>query len=266
MKLIKRIITGIILTFFLISALYLGNPYFSTGAFVFAVLIMKEILDIQKKSLFSIESLLSFSAIAFIFYLLTKSTYFWIWSTTMIKIITALFLLLFLLEVITKKYLFKNISILIFIKSLGTIIFTFPFLILTRGTENGILYCLFLFLIVSGTDIAAYIVGKYFGKYKMSSLSPKKTWEGAVAGLLGALLIAGCYSFYFSTDLLLTISFGLLLSVIGQFGDLHESLIKREYSVKDSSHILPGHGGIYDRSDSYLFAFPILFYFGSFFL
>lgn len=111
-------------------------------------------------------------------------------------------------------------------------------------------------------DSFAYFIGTALGKHKLApSVSPKKSWEGAIAGIFGALI-----SFYlFDTIFALSIQNGFLLlfsftvGVIGQLGDLAESKIKRDFNVKDSSNLLPGHGGLLDRLDSIMFVFPTIF-------
>jgi phosphatidate cytidylyltransferase len=127
--------------------------------------------------------------------------------------------------------------------------------------------CTILFVIYMG-DGTAYFAGTYLGKTKLAEkLSPNKTWEGALGGLLGSVLAMFlCKALFFSA---LTTGQALLAAVLlaasGQMGDLVESLIKRSYSVKDSGNILPGHGGILDRIDSVLFAFPVGYYLAVFF-
>jgi phosphatidate cytidylyltransferase len=115
-------------------------------------------------------------------------------------------------------------------------------------------------------DTAAYFVGTAFGRHKMAPLiSPKKTWEGAAAGLVaaaaGAVLFAALtgslVSWTMSTVELL--GFGAVVAVVGQLGDLFESRFKRDCGVKDSSHLLPGHGGVLDRLDALLFVFPFAY-------
>ena len=109
------------------------------------------------------------------------------------------------------------------------------------------------------TDSGAYFTGKLIGKRKLSSLSPNKTIEGSMGGLIiGALLFTGIALNYnlIEQPLYALLPLGLLLSFLSQIGDLHESMIKRFFQVKDSSNILPGHGGIYDRCDSYIFTVP----------
>jgi len=120
-----------------------------------------------------------------------------------------------------------------------------------------------ILIVVYMGDGAAFFAGTYLGKRKLAErLSPKKTWEGAAGGLLGsvaAMLL--CRLLFFSAlslgEAILT---AVLLAVSGQLGDLVESLVKRSCSVKDSGNILPGHGGILDRIDSVLFAFPAGYY------
>jgi phosphatidate cytidylyltransferase len=116
-----------------------------------------------------------------------------------------------------------------------------------------------------GTDIAAYFVGRAFGRRKLiPSVSPGKTVAGAIGGLVAAVLLAWLYIVSVlqpAAQLAMRpagiIAFGVLISVSAQVGDLAESLLKREAGVKDSSHIIPGHGGVLDRFDSLLFVLPV---------
>lgn len=121
------------------------------------------------------------------------------------------------------------------------------------------LMILFIFISIWSCDSAAYFIGKSFGKNKLlPDVSPKKTKEGAYAGLAGAVISFSALGYFFIPDLpvWLGILTGIVIGVIGQVGDLAESLLKRDTGVKDSSNILPGHGGILDRFDSALFVFP----------
>ena len=126
---------------------------------------------------------------------------------------------------------------------------------------------LFALFIVWATDIGAYLFGRRFGRHKlMPDVSPNKTIEGALGGILSAVVVAalflvftankGLFPYPMPVMLVLTV----LFSIVGQFGDLVESSIKRHYGVKDSGNILPGHGGILDRFDSLLFVFPLCTY------
>lgn len=118
---------------------------------------------------------------------------------------------------------------------------------------------LFIFFIIWANDTFAYLFGRILGKHKLfPSISPKKTWEGAVGGALSALVIAYFLSLY--QNVITEIQFltmAALIVLLGNYGDLVQSMLKRSLGVKDSGHILPGHGGILDRFDSFLFAAPI---------
>ncbi len=111
-------------------------------------------------------------------------------------------------------------------------------------------------------DTGAYYIGRAFGSHRLAPrVSPKKSWEGAVASVVVSVLVAGAYIFRFIPAMPLSGAIGLTIvaNVMGQLGDLAESAIKRGASVKDSSGILPGHGGFLDRVDSTLFTLPVIY-------
>lgn len=130
------------------------------------------------------------------------------------------------------------------------------------ANSEGLCLLMFVFLAVAITDIGAYYFGVKFGKHKLAEVvSPKKTIEGAIGGGICAIVIS-CFGVYY-TDLSLcqAIIGGIIITLSAQLGDLSESLIKRDAGVKDSSDILPGHGGMLDRFDGYIFALPVAYYF-----
>jgi phosphatidate cytidylyltransferase len=127
------------------------------------------------------------------------------------------------------------------------------------GDKSGI-FVLAIFVSIWVCDTFAYFFGKQFGKHKLfPRVSPKKSIEGAVAGLVGALLTFFVFDKFAAMGLpmLIIIVSGSISGVFGQFGDLVESWFKRDAQIKDSSAILPGHGGILDRFDSLLFISPL---------
>ncbi|MFZ0960731.1 MAG: phosphatidate cytidylyltransferase [Terriglobia bacterium] len=118
-----------------------------------------------------------------------------------------------------------------------------------------------LFMVIWAGDICAYLVGRPFGRRPFfARISPRKTWEGALAGLVGSLLAAWGFAHWFfkPADMKTAILLGAWTAAAGQVGDLVESAIKRGANQKDSGTLLPGHGGFLDRIDSLLFAAPAL--------
>ncbi len=137
-------------------------------------------------------------------------------------------------------------------------------LVLLHGMEDGRFYILFLLIVVWLSDTAAYYVGKNAGRHKLApEISPGKTVEGAAAGLGGAILGAFIAKWWFLRQFSAGEVFflGVLLGVMGQLGDLSESVIKRSAGAKDSGNLIPGHGGLLDRLDSLLFSAPVLYYY-----
>ena len=134
---------------------------------------------------------------------------------------------------------------------------------LIKALPEGATLVLFLILVVSFSDIIAYFGGKRFGKSLLApSISPKKTWEGSIfgiigGGLVGAVFVEHTMSMFWLKGLILSI----VIAIVGQLSDLVESKIKRLCNVKDSGTLLPGHGGILDRIDGYLLAAPVFYYF-----
>jgi phosphatidate cytidylyltransferase len=120
-----------------------------------------------------------------------------------------------------------------------------------------------LLVMVWASDIGAYLVGRSIGKHQLTSISPNKTWEGAVAGFIFSILaaIACQYFFVHQISQIHAAILGAILGVTGQLGDLSESLLKRSVSMKDSGSIIPGHGGMLDRLDSLLFGAPTIYYY-----
>jgi phosphatidate cytidylyltransferase len=112
-------------------------------------------------------------------------------------------------------------------------------------------------------DIGAYFFGKFFGRTSLSHISPKKTVEGAIFGLLGSIAVAtaGAWYLHWPSWQVSGIILGTLVGIASLLGDLTESMMKRDAGVKDSGQLIPGHGGILDRTDSYVFTGPLVYYF-----
>jgi phosphatidate cytidylyltransferase len=151
----------------------------------------------------------------------------------------------------------------------GILLFTIPFsffnLILTPFANHPELYkpelLLGMMVIIWASDSGAYIFGSLLGKHKLAEkISPNKTWEGVIGGTIFSILISLLYFHFFDYfNSLQVMILATITIVAGTFGDLFESLIKRNFGVKDSGNLLPGHGGLYDRFDSLLAAAPVYY-------
>ena len=141
-------------------------------------------------------------------------------------------------------------------------------IVFVRKMQGGNFYIWLIFIGAWCTDIFAYLAGKTFGKHKLCpTLSPKKTIEGAVGGVLGCLAVLFVFGKIIQTfsdhnvNYILLCILAIILSVMSQLGDLAASAIKRQYNIKDYGNIMPGHGGLMDRCDSVLFAAPTVYVF-----
>lgn len=179
-------------------------------------------------------------------------------------LLPCIMLALFLHVIITNmKINFKDIAYTLFgiIYVIGCIIF----LALLRGIQSGRILIWYAIIAAWGTDIFAYLIGKRFGKHKFSEVSPKKSIEGCIAGIIGAVAIAVLYTFAINKifDLqysyLFVVIVTAILSMIGQVGDFAASSIKRSVGIKDFSNLIPGHGGLLDRIDSLIFVAPFAY-------
>jgi phosphatidate cytidylyltransferase len=149
---------------------------------------------------------------------------------------------------------------------LGPVYIVLPLamLVMIDLQPNGKLWIFFLLVVIFANDTGAFYLGKLFGKHKLyERISPGKTWEGAIGGLLCGVIAALWFLHILrlhkiDLSVLLLV---LALSMVGQIGDLAESMLKRNHGVKDSGKILPGHGGMLDRIDSLLFSIPVLYIF-----
>ncbi|PGT86699.1 MULTISPECIES: phosphatidate cytidylyltransferase [Bacillaceae] len=254
----QRILTAILAAAVFLPFVIYGNLPFTIFVYLLASIGLYELLRMKKISLVSFPGLIS---LLILWVLLIPNSYITILNDiNFSKAELALLALLFLLTytVITKnKFTFDDVGfvvISVFYLGIG-----FYFFIETRHSGLAeVFYALFLIWV---TDSGAYFVGRAMGKNKLwPEISPNKTVEGAVGGVLFAVIFAWVYHMFtgvLDSFLIITVM-TICLSVFGQIGDLVESAFKRHYQVKDSGSILPGHGGILDRFDSLLFVLPLL--------
>ncbi len=172
-------------------------------------------------------------------------------------------IVLFLLQIRRRENEGATAGIAISIFGIFYISWTLTFLLRLRLLPEGVGLSAMTIVATKVCDILAYLVGSRFGRHPfMPRVSPKKTWEGFWAGLLGAIMCTEVFSLFISfitfKDALIL---GILIGIFGQLGDISESLIKRDCQVKDSGNIFPGMGGVLDVVDSLLFTSPIVYFY-----
>ncbi|PWK12677.1 phosphatidate cytidylyltransferase [Tumebacillus permanentifrigoris] len=261
----QRVVTGIIG-----GALYLGAVWYGglPSALLFVLLAVvgySELLLMRGWSRLSAPALVGYMA-----------TLMWlvgaIWQpfagTWMPEVdsLSALWLLLVLfvflsISVISKnRYTFQDMTYLF----AGTLYVGLPFhcaILLRVDGKLGLAYFLFMILTIWTTDTAAYFVGRTLKGPKLwPAISPNKTVSGSLGGVVAAVIVGMIFANVMGLSMGSWMLLAALLSVFGQFGDFVESGLKRALDVKDSGTILPGHGGVLDRFDSFLFAAPIAYY------
>ena len=187
-------------------------------------------------------------------------------NSILLLIVPILMLISFGQVIITNmKTNFKDVVYTLF--GILYVITCISFIALTRGAENGIILIWYAIIAAWGTDTFAYLIGIKFGKHKFSEISPKKSIEGAIAGIVGAVVIAILYTMAINSIYNLEYSYisiiiiTAILSILAQIGDFAASSIKRYVNVKDYSNLIPGHGGMLDRIDSLMFLAPFAYVF-----
>ena len=247
-----RVITAIVALIVFLPLLFLGGDYFKFTTFALGVMAMYEIVRMTFKET-NIVVLGSSSLAGALLFLHEQ-----IASLSQYAIVyLAMIAMLGTIVSTGHKIKFVEIGSIIFLTAYIFIGFYCLFMIRNLSLSH----VAYLLLTIWFTDSFAYFGGMKFGKNKLSpNISPNKSIEGSVIGSLSSIAIA--LLFFFTTNifsnLLVAVIITLIVSVIGQFGDLIESAYKREYQVKDSSNLLPGHGGIFDRFDSVILSAPCL--------
>lgn len=251
-----RTITSLAALAIFVPILWIGSWPLLVGSLGLAIIAMSEIFMMKKKRFFSLTGLTAVltaavlvvpeEMLAFLPTVLTSHHLFYLSG-----------MLLLAMTVLSKNdFTFDDAGVFM----LAALYIGTGFHYFLATAEYGFFMVLFVLMIVWGSDIGAYLVGMRFGKHKLAPLiSPNKSVEGAVGGILFAAAVAILYGqFYnpFGFSLRTLFTMGVILSMVGQLGDLTESAYKRYFGVKDSGKILPGHGGILDRFDSMLFVMP----------
>lgn len=252
----KRIISAIVALAILVPIFIKGGIIFSVGMYVLSMLGLREFLKVKstKKELPLFIDLISYIVLTLLVLFNINNTEL-IYSVDF-RIIAGLFLVFLLPAVLYHDRTLYSINDAFYL--IGGIFFlgaSFSLLIIIRNISLDLI--VYLFLITVMTDTYAYITGRLIGKHKLlESISPNKTLEGMIGGtIFGVAISTVFYTVVInpSINIFIIIGISLFLSILGQFGDLCFSAIKRYFNVKDFSNIMPGHGGILDRFDSIIF-------------
>jgi phosphatidate cytidylyltransferase len=258
----KRIITGVISVPLLIGIIYLAPTW------VFIVLVLFVAL-IGLSEFYSMTGAAASDAIIFGNYLVTAGMFCALLAKSPLYIAALpLFVMvpmaLYVLNYRDAKPKMGDIARVI----MGPFYICVPLVFLAQIARlpQGQWWIFFILAVIFAGDTGSFYFGKWLGKHKLTRISPGKTWEGAIGGLLSNAGCAGIYGYLFLPSLSATSAMvlAIIIGISGQIGDLAESMLKRISRVKDSGRILPGHGGLLDRIDSLLFAIPILYLFLSF--
>lgn len=250
---IKRIITAVIAIPALLMIFYAGGIFFFLFSLAVTSLAMWELFSMfEKKSFYPLKTagIILSAAIQIIFYFCLSD---------FLVLLIPVFLILISCEIFRKEKINPLNPVIVFF---GLVYVTVPFMLMGRAGEFSKLNpVIFVFVLIWTSDSAAYFGGKYTGRHKLSSISPNKTIEGSVIGFLFTVMVSMIIHFIFPEDLdfIDALVTGILTGVFSQTGDLFESLLKRYCGVKDSSLIIPGHGGVLDRFDSFIFVAPLVF-------
>ena len=255
-EMLKRIITAVVGIAVLMPFIIFSDKWpLVVLSLVMAVPAVCEILACtgqSKKWVIAVPSILVAAAAQLLTRVLKSDVY----TTAMLLIYLAYVVLMMTAAVFSKGGIkLKDVtqtSVMVMYTSFG-----FASLVLLRDLKYGMVLMLLAFLIPWVCDSSAYFVGVFFGKHKLiPDVSPKKTVEGAIGGIVGVVVITAIfgvvmhYGFGKQPNYLLLIALALIGGFVSQWGDLIASLLKREYGVKDYGKIFPGHGGIMDRFDS----------------
>lgn len=259
---IKRLGSALI-GFPLVAIIFIiGNKYIiSIGLAIISIMAMSEYLHAVSKKSNPIKwvAYLSCALISLISFIPKES-----YTEVMFLVIPIILLILFLQVILTGMKTNFNDLVYTFV-GIAYIAFFMAAMVMVRGLEHGKILIWYVIFAGWATDIFAYLIGMKFGKHKFSSVSPKKSIEGCIAGTVGAIVVNLIYTYFIMRYTNLEYSYlyitiiTLLLSVIGQIGDFAASAIKRYVEIKDYSNLIPGHGGMLDRIDSIMFISPFAY-------
>jgi phosphatidate cytidylyltransferase len=252
-----RIISAVIGIPVLLFILYQGGLAWTALFVLLAVVALYEYLDMMKKHGQKPQLLIAYGLLFVMLFREQAAQYF------LPLIMTIILLMVLECVLLYPKFSLEDIAI----NFLGTfyIGFLFSYAQNMQTIDQPFFAMLLVLLITWGSDIGGYLFGRLWGKNKMAPLlSPNKTWAGAAGGLILSSAVAVVFGWLFPLDGLTIeqiLVMALLGSIAAQLGDLFESGMKRYFEVKDSGNVIPGHGGVLDRFDSFILVMPVIYYF-----
>lgn len=253
----KRIISAIIAILIVLPLLILGGLYFKILTLVLGICALYEIMKLRK----NIPNPMKY-IVYLLYIILFLNSYFLIgvdFFIDMRLLILSVLILSLPMVMYHDNDIYSIDDVFYLLGSLFFIAISFSTVAMIR--DEGLKIISYLLLITISTDTFAYILGTKLGKHKLiPSISPKKSIEGFIAGTLFGTIIASTFYMLVIDNNPIIILYTILLSIVGQFGDLVFSSIKRKYGIKDFSNIMPGHGGILDRLDSLIFVALVYVY------
>lgn len=262
-----RLLSGIILVVVALALIISGNNILLAGIGVISLIGLYELYRVfrMEKSIAAFAGYLA----AILFYINLKWS---IFPDMMIFVIGVLVVLMFIY--VFSYPAFKTEQMLAVFFGIFYVAVMLSYVYQTRMLESGAYIVWLIFLCSWGCDTCAYCVGVLIGKHKMAPvLSPKKSWEGAIGGVVGAVLLTIIYGAVFQKAMQTTVEGIFIMSgicavgaVISMIGDLTASAIKRNYEIKDYGNLIPGHGGILDRFDSVIFTAPVIYFLAAYFM
>lgn len=254
----QRIITGVVAAALFIPIVFYGGMPFSALVYALASVGLYELIRMKRLPIVSVPTAL---AAILLWSILVPSDVTGIFETIMLSKVEITFIIVLLLlsyTVLSKNtFTFDDAAFLL----MATAYVAMGFYYLNETRIVGVEYVFYALFVVWATDSGAYFVGKAIGKRKLwPDISPNKTIEGSLGGIICGVVVAVVYNMFFliEANIMVLIAVTIAISIFGQIGDLAQSAFKRHYGVKDSGTILPGHGGILDRTDSWLFVLPLL--------
>ncbi len=256
----KRIMTSLGLVSIGFLVIGKGGIWMWSWVWLVAILCAHEMFDTLKKRQVKPINGLGFGIITFSMATALHPATRAIWMSLPIQLLCIAALSWCLFELFQKKIYISKDRVTATLRISIFVAILFPYIFLLRTGDGGLLHTVFTLLLVWTCDVFALIAGKKWGKTQLSSISPRKTMEGTLLGFVFTIAMAFIMIWIFHLPLVKYMILACIIGVLGQLGDLHESLFKRHFNVKDSSNLLPGHGGFYDRVDSTIFVCPISFY------